>query len=394
MKGAAILTSLLSYYNNTSTHNDNFQILYINSLQSLKLHPLMKTLFFFLLLMLPAVVTYAEPWLSDPLLSESAIVTPTGHGWFKLKAQSAYNTAFYNINYDLQSLPQTIDEDLDFHLNYGITKNIEVRYLVPYIHNKTQGKQAGKLGDTSISISRQILHQYEDTWPPNIKLMLLQVIPTGHYDQLNPALYGTDATGQGSYLTTVALSMEHLNWLGGEHYFVQFATVSLTHPSRVNLQGHSIYGGGKETDGKIWPGNAIAFNLAGEYTFTQKLGLIVESYIYAQKASHFQGQLGPITPRFEHSGGRSSQHGRIRRADGRVESSLENIVVNQLRPSFLNLGSFQNIGHGNTAEFTLAPAVYYSFTKQITLTGGVWFTVAGKNTPFFYNPTLQFMSRF
>ena len=343
-----------------------------------------------MLLMLPAVVTHADPWLSDPLLSESAIVTPTGHGWLKLKAQQAHNTAFYNLNYDLQSIPLTIDDDIDLHLNYGITKNTEVKYTVSYIHNKTQKKLAGNLGDTTISIGTQLMQQHEDTWPPNIKLMLLQVFPTGHYDQLNRNLYGTDATGQGSYLTTVALSMEHLNWLGGEHYFVQFATVALTHPSRVDLQGHSIYGGGVATDGTIWPGNSIAFNLAGEYTLTQHLGLMIETYIYAQKASHFQGQLGPIAPRFEHENNRHSQHGKINRDNVR---EVANIIFNQLRPSFLNLGSFQNIGHGNNAEFTLAPAVYYSFTKTMTLTGGVWFTVAGKNTPDFYSPTIQFMSR-
>jgi len=343
-----------------------------------------------MLWMLPIGATYAEPWLSDPLLSESAIVTPTGHGWFKLKAQKAYNTGFYNITNTLQSIPLAMDEDIDVHLNYGITNTTEVRYTVPYIHNKTQQKQAGNLGDTTISIGTQLMQQHENTWPPNIKLTLLQVFPTGHYDQLNENLYGTDATGQGSYLTTVSLSMEHLNWLGGEHYFVQFATVALTHPSRVNLEGYSLYGGGRATRGSMWPGNSIAFNLAGEYTLSQNLGLIIETYIYAQKASHFHGEIGPTEPRFDHRNNRRSQHGNVQRE--RVREAAD-IIFNRLRPSILNFGSFQNIGHGNLAEFTLAPAVYYSFTKTMTLSSGVWFTVTGKNTPYFYSPMLQFMAR-
>jgi hypothetical protein len=207
--------------------------------------------------------------------------------------------------------------------------------------------------------------------------MFRQLFPTGRYDQLNGDLYGTDATGQGSYLTMFAANMEHVTHLGAQHYLVEFATVTLTFPSSMALKGYSIYGGGPETDGRMWPGNSISFNFAAEYCPSQHWGFIMETFIHAQRASHFKGRLGEIRPRFEESGF-------LRRRE------ILRILFNRLRPSSLNLGGGQDIGHANITEFTLAPAIDYSFTKNISLTGGVWLTIAGKKIPAFYTPMLSF----
>jgi hypothetical protein len=330
-----------------------------------------------LFLMLPTLI-YAVPWYSGPLLSEPAIVTPIGHGYFEMHLFKTYNYGLYDVNYDYQSLPSATTKEVDTAFNYGITQNTEVQLFVTYLNNETENQQAGNLGDTTITLATQLLLQNGRTWPPNIKVMFRQLFPTGRYDQLSGDSYATDATGQGSYLTTLSFNMEHITPLGNQHDFVEFATVSFTHASRVHIKGHSIYGGGFRTDGTLWPGNSIAFNLAGEYTTGQHWGFIMEAYIYAQQASEFDGELGPVAPRF--TLGRSN----------RPRRRLARVLFNRLRPSYLNLGSAKPIGHGNIAEFTLAPAIDYNFTKNISLTGGMWFTVAGKNTPAFYTPMLRF----
>ena len=324
-----------------------------------------------------------KPWYSGPLLSDPSIVTPIGHGYLQWHIYKIYNYGAYDDNFNLSSLPSATTGEIDSTLNYGITKNTEVQGFFTFLNNKTQGQQAANLGDTTITVATQLILQNGRKWPPNVKLMYRQVFPTGRYDQLNANLYGTDATGQGSYLNTFAANMEHVAWLGGENYLVGFATVTITHANRVHLQGHSIYGGGPKTNGTIWPGDSIAFNLAMEYTPSQHWGFIMEGYVYAQQASDFKGELGPIRDRFE--------VGRIpKRHDPIVSRVLKGVIFNALRPSFLNLGSDQGIGHGNVSEFTLAPAIDYSFIKNVSLTGGVWFTVAGKNSAAFFTPMLSF----
>ncbi len=327
-----------------------------------------------------ATATYAEPWYSGPLLSEPAIVTPVGHGYLQVHAYKINNYGAYNENFGFYSLPRATTGEVDTQFNYGLTGNTEAQLLLTYLDNKTEGRQASNLGDTTITIASQLLLQNGRKWPPNIKFMFRQLFPTGRFDQLNSELFGTDATGQGSYLTTFAMNMEHVTNLWGEHYLIEFATIAVTLPSTITLNGFSLYGGGRETHGTMWPGNEISFNLAVEYSPSQHWGFILESFILAQKASHFRGHLGPVEPRFGFAG--TARHRRL--------NLLRRVILNRLRPSHLNLGSDQLIGHGNVSQFTLIPAIDYSFTKNVSLTGGVWFTVAGKNSPAFYTPMLSF----
>jgi len=334
---------------------------------------------------------YYDPQYVTPLLSQPAIVMPIGHGQLRMHLYQTSNYGSYNDAYTFESLPLATTKEARTSLIYGITEDTEVQAVVTYLHNKMEGRQAGNLGDTRITVATQLMLQNERTWPPNIKLALSQLFPTGRYDQLDLGLLATDATGQGSYLTTLAMNMEHVTGLGGQHYMVEFATVGFTHASLVSLQGHSIYGGGPETRGSIFPGNSLFFNLALEYLPNQRWGFIMETYIYAQQASDFKGDRGRVLPRFIRAEDLDVLPANIRNqiSQHRINNS-SGIVFNGLRPSFLNLGGDQGIGHGNVSQFTLAPAINYNFTKDISLTAGVWLTVAGKNSPAFYSPMLEF----
>jgi hypothetical protein len=352
---------------------------------------------FITLCMVHATLTHAEPWYSGPLLSDPAIVTPIGHGFFQMYFYKTSNYGDYNDLFKFDTLPLATTKEIDARFNYGLTKNTEMQAFVTYLNNKTEHRQAGHLGDTTLTLSAQLSLQHDETWPPSVKFMFRQLFPTGRYDNLDENLLATDATGQGSYLTMFALNMEHITNLGGQHNLVEFATVTVTLASPMTLKGHSLYGGGAETSGTLWPGNSIAFNLAAEYAPDQHWGFIIETFIYAQEASKFHGNIGPTAPRFTppgierpdiRPGRRHNRHTLFlnrRFRPGRV-------IFNNLRPSALNLGGFEGIGHGHIAGFTLIPAIGYSFTKNTSITGGVWLTVAGKNTPAFYTPMLRFTS--
>ena len=339
-----------------------------------------------LILMVCSATLHAEPWYSGPLLSDPAIVTPVGHGYLAMYFLKTVNYGDYLDNRQFERLPRATTDEIDTAFNYGLTKDQEVQLYFAILNNKTEGKKASNLGDTTITFAKQVMLQNGRKWPPNIKVMLKETFPTGRYDQLNPNLYGTDATGQGGYLTTFSANMEHVIHLVGEHYLVGFATASLELPNRIALQGNSIYGGGAATKGTIWPGNRLLFNLAAEYSPSQHWGFIMEAFMTAQRASHFEGRVGPTVPRFSYP----EVPGEIPGFLARIKPL--SVIFNRLRPTDLNLGSEQEgtIGHGNSNAFTLAPAIDYSFSGDTSISVGVWLTVAGKNVPAFYTPMLRY----
>ncbi len=301
------------------------------------------------------------------------------------------NYGIYNDNFGFSTLPKATSSEVDGRFNYGVTKNIEVQAYVPYINNVMEGRKAGNLGDTTITVARQLHRQQGNKWPPNIKFIFRQLFPTGRYDELQSELFATDATGQGSYLTTLALNTEHVSHLASGHSLVLFSTVGVILPSRMSLNGRSIYGGGPLTSGTLWPGNKIIINLALNYSPDDNWGFIMESYIFTQGASRFHGRIGPTTPRFQPSVSfpfivrhtRHTRHEFRRIAERRI-------IFNNLLQNPLNLGGFEGIGHGDITSFNLIPAVNFSFTDNLHMTGGFWFTVAGKNIPASYTPMVRF----
>ena len=322
-------------------------------------------------------LVHAEPWYAGPILSDPAVVTPIGHGFFQIHTYKTSNYGVYDIDYVFEPLPYATTGEIDLTLNYGITSNTEFQIFLTYLDNATEGQKSSNLGDTMLTIATQLTLQNDKKWPPNIKLFYRQLFPTGRYDNLNGNLLGTDATGQGSYLSSLAMNMEHVSEIFPGKYLVGFATVTFTYAPKIRLNSYNIYGGGEDTSGSMWPGNSMAFNLAFEYCPSQHWGFILESYIYSQKASKFDGDSGTVTERFNYS-----SILRHRRFAG--------IIFNRLRPSSLNFGSEDYIGHGNIALFSFAPAVDYSFTKNVSLTMGCWFSAAGKHSPAFYSPMVVF----
>jgi|GEM_PF-3878452 len=343
---------------------------------------MMKRWLFFLIINLGMHAAYAdEPWYAGPLLSEPAIVTPVGHGYVELYLYKIMSYGAYDEFFDFDSLPMAKTGEIDWTFNYGISQDAEVQLFMTYLQNETQGQRGENLGDTTVTIARQVMLQNGRKWPPNIKIMFRETFPTGHYSLLSGGSFGTQATGQGAYLSQLAVNMEHVMSIGFGHHLVSYATFAFIYPSLIDLQGNSIYGGSPFTRGKIWPGKSLTFNLALEYFPNQKLGFILETFILTQEASHFRGNIGPLEPRFLF--GRGGRDGRVRQ-----------VIANRLRQTLQNLGPFQDgIGHGNIDEFTLAPGIDYAFNKDNFLSVGVWFTVAGKNTPAFYAPMLRYTGK-
>ena len=171
----------------------------------------------------------------------------------------------------------------------------------------------------------------------------LGVLPTGKYENLNPASLGTDSTGLGSHQTQIGLDLQYLYEVYNSHYLRTRFIISRLHSSSVSVSGLNSYGGTIVTNGKIKPGSENGLDLAFEYTLTQNWVAVMEGTMSNGQATRFNGIL-----------------------------------------NIGNIGSPEaSIGSGNYREKALAPALEYNFNGNLGLIGGVWFPVSGKNTSHF-----------
>ena len=239
--------------------------------------------------------------------------------------------------------------------------------------NQNQQITFEHLGDTALILGFQALSQKNNASSPDLRITLQETIPTGLYDQFSPSRNGSEATGMGSYQTSLGFNFQYLSQLNEYHYLNSHLSIAYTAVSAANITGLSTYGGTPLTKGRINPGNAICFDWAGELTLTEQWVAVMEAnYIY-QEASKFHGVVGTRDAW-------DAQH---------PVSPLYAVKSHRYLPTKHNIGN-PFIGSGTLNQITLVPALEYNYSANYGVIAGVWITVAGKNTPEFVTPILQF----
>ena len=244
-----------------------------------------------------------------------------------------------------------------------------------YVQNQKDHNTYGHIGDTFIMLGYQAFTQ--EGKRPDLRITIQQIIPTGLYNNLSESRNGTNITGMGSNQTSFGLNFQYLSKLPHTHYLNSTLNITYTHAMEVAIQGISAYGGTSSTHGHIDPGDSFVIDLATELSLTQQWVAVLEGMFIYQQASFFKGVVGTPT------------------ADdpqplGLIRNRFRNRLRHRLIPSRNNIGGTDGIGNGNLDEITLAPAIEYNFSDQYGIIAGVWFTVAGKNTPAFASPMVAF----
>jgi len=316
------------------------------------------------------------PWFTGPLLSGSPVVTPLGTVNTYLDMLSQHNSGIYQNDYDFISTPRYLSSDFSPSFVYGLTNDVDFGVELDYLRNQNEGQSYSGLGDTNMNLGFQLMTQGTSKNRSNIKLTLHQLFPTGRYDQLDPQYYTSNALGVGSYHTGISIVGQHLFALQESHYLNVYGGMTLTYASSLRLHGLSTYGGGRETDGIIYPGDSLTADLAAEYLISKNWVAVIEGYFLGQRASHFVGRVGNNPAAF---------------IEGRLpsEPGSHRILFNRIMPNLHNLGNYEKIGSGNVAQITLAPALEYNFSDDIGIIGGAWFSVSGKNAPAFFTTMLR-----
>lgn len=279
-----------------------------------------------------------KPWFSGTLLTLFPENTQPGHfliqtNWFATRRYGIYNSH------------SSISSSLNSHLytallmlETGITKAIDVTFLTSGVYAHTAGRDFWHLGDTFVLLGFQISTDKKGTWIPDIRILIGEGFPTGKFQGLNPTFRGADATGRGVYETTLSLIARKIFYTWPNHPYNWNLNITVGHSSHAKLEGLNIFGGNPLTHGTIGPTEDFLTNLAFEYKITQAWGCGIDfNFSYQNSASFKSRTFDTFT------------------------------------------------GPPSSSFFSLAPMIEYNFSENFGISGGLWFSVKGRNSFAFYS---------
>ncbi len=280
-----------------------------------------------------------SPWFTGSLLSPSAQTTPAKHGTIESYFGFFAFTGLYTKNWATKTFPNFYSTNLYISTSYGLTSFLDIGATLNVSYQFTQGQQSTQFGDIPFGIGIQLLTEDQNSWLPSIKLGLRATAPTGKYNNLNPNKLQTDSVGYGTWAPRSCLTVGKLLKLNSIHFLSYRVSFNYTVPTPVNAKNFTFYGGVPGTRGTIYLGNTFWTDLALEYNFNQKWAFALDLYYQHFNKNRFSGKTGFIAP-----------------------------------------GIPASLTYPSIDAFSLAPALEYNWSANVGLIGGVWFSVAGRNS--------------
>jgi hypothetical protein len=242
---------------------------------------------------------------TGPLITDTTIPQQTG-------TSTLYIPFFFDIsggNFDGKW--HRTDAGGDFHslkipaqLFYGLADRTEIYLVVPYEHNWASNvKQPGPGGETSadfgglgdINLAFKYLLMNETKELPAVSCLFLSAFPTGHHNNLNPRLLGTDQLGDGAFAFTPGFnlykSVSTMKFYG--NFWYTMSTDATVDGKRIN------------------PRDVLTVNLAAEYPVSRRwilLGEFVSTWdggrLIGRKSDEPQTAILSVLPGIEYISGR------------------------------------------------------------------------------------------
>lgn len=281
-----------------------------------------------------------NPWYAGPLLTPSAhILTP---GLVNIQPYLFYTNNYakfdeHGHSHKISNI-HTINPTVPVLI--GMLPWVDLSFNVQGIWNQGKKQYTGFWGDTSVALGFGLLS--EGPYRPALLFGVKETFPTGRYQKLNPKKGGTDATGGGSYNTTLSFNISKVLWWVALHPMNFRVSLNYSLPALVTVRGFNAYGGGTGTHGRVHPGNTFQGDFGYEYSFTQKWVAALDIvYVYSQKTT-FSGKRGFTAP------GAS--------------------------------GVPATVGGPFNDQLSLAPALEYNPNANLSFIVGTWFSVWGRNS--------------
>ena len=277
-----------------------------------------------------------NPWYGGPLITGSGATLPQGLVNVQPYLYYTVNYAAFDENRKSISIKNITEINPKLNLAVGITDRIDIGILIDWLHLKRGLESSNHVADTTIGLDIGIIK--ETPFIPGLKFSISESFPTGKYEKFDPLKAAFESSGSGSYETSFALTTSKVVWWSLLHPMVFRFSVNYTIPTKVNVSGFNSYGGGFGTKGTVTPGNAFFLSFGYEFSVYQKLVLALDIAYEYDHSSSFKGTNGTI------------------------------------------LGFPAPVGGRSKDVLSLAPAIEYNFSENLSLISGAWFSVRGRNT--------------
>jgi hypothetical protein len=285
-----------------------------------------------------------DAWWTGPMLAPSAATLPRGH--FLIEPY-LYDVAVLG-HYDGDGVRRNAMRSHGFgsltYALYGLADRVTVGVIPTTGYTEvSEGPNSTsiRLGDVSLLAQFRLTQFHAGHWIPTTSIVVQETFPTGKYDRLGDR--PSDGMGSGAYATTVAFYAQTYFWLPNGRILRMRANVSQAFSNDVNVEDVSVYGTGTGFRGQARPGRSLFVDASWEYSLTRSLVLALDATY---------------------------------RRDGNTR------VTGYDRVGF---GSGQNqsgilMDSGSAEAFGLAPAIEYSWSRNLGVLLGVRVIPAGSNT--------------
>lgn len=283
-----------------------------------------------------------DAWWTGPMLAPSAATLPRGH--FLIEPY------FYDValqgRYDANGVRRSTTHANGFgsltYILYGVANRFTVGLIPTGGFNLVSGAPSSsglKLGDVTLQGEYRLAQFQEGRRIPTVSAALQETLPTGKYDRLGDRM--SNGLGGGAYTTTLALYSQMPLWLPNGRILRMRLNFTQSFSREVTLKDASVYGTEDGFRGHADPGPSTYFDAAWEYSLRRR-------WVAAFDATY--------------------------RHDGNTHVSGYNVLSAASSAETIRTNS----GTGDT--FALAPAIEYSWKRNLGVLLGVRLIPAGRNT--------------
>ncbi len=278
------------------------------------------------------------PWFTGPLLTPSAHVIPNGHFNIEPYEFITSNYGLYNRNWQSHSEPKLYNLQTQVITQIGMPWNFDFTFIPVWGWNHVHGASHWTLNDMTFGFDYQLVYDKPGKWWPAVKLALRANLPIGKFQKLHPKSKDTDIGGSGSWEPGIGIVMSHLYQWGERHFFAPRFSIQYTIPNSVRVKNLNAYGGGHHTRGTVYPGQSLTALFGFEISLSQCWAIANDIQYLHMSKTRFKGRKGSTS------------------------------------------GIPNKVGAPSSEQWSLAPAIEYSWNLNYGIIAGSWFTVAGRNS--------------
>ncbi|MBM3194732.1 MAG: hypothetical protein FJZ60_03100 [Chlamydiae bacterium] len=278
------------------------------------------------------------PWTTGPILTPSARTIPKGHINFQPYVFYSDVQGHFDNHWKLETAVDVESVNFETWVTYGLTDWMDVTFMGQFFSNMKDGKSYTALGNSVLGFDFQLVKEDPKGFTPGIKFLIFETFPTGSYNDLDFTEEGLDVTGDGSYSTKIGIvfgktyHIKDFFWVNTRYSFGYF------YFSPVKVRGFNTFGGGFDTAGTITRWGSIPISVGVELTLTRNLAVAFDILSLIAGPNTFEGN-----------------------------------------PGYTDLGIAPAIGNKRVYQLSVAPAVEWSFSPQLGLILGGWFSLYGHN---------------